>query len=225
MARMERVSLARKRELEQPDRFLAMFIATSDFVKKYSRQLAIGVGAIALIALIIAGSTYFSAKKEASASDMLAQVNRQFQAAPDTPLSDIKDRYLSVYEKYSGTVAGKIARIQYADICYKAGDLEAAVEAYQDALKHFKKGSITGNLLSASLGYAHEKNGDTETAIHNFQTVANDPDTPVKAYALFNLGRLYEDIGDMEKSREAYQRIVSDYPNSRAAEVAREKTS
>lgn len=225
MARMKNVSLARKRELDQPDRFMAMFIAATDFIKKYRQQMLIGIAGALVVAIVIAGSVYFSARKESAASDMLAQVTRQYQAAPDTPLADIKSRYMEVYKKYSGTVAGNIARIQYADACYETGDLEAAITAYKGALKHFKKGTIAGNLLFSSLGYAHEKNNDTDAAINSYQAVVKDPDTPLKAFMLFNLGRLYEANGDMEKSREAYATIVSDYPDTLVFQVAREKTT
>ncbi|MDY6823847.1 MAG: tetratricopeptide repeat protein [Thermodesulfobacteriota bacterium] len=225
MARMNKVSLARKRELDQPDRFMSMFLATTGFMKQYRKHLSIAAGGIAVLAVIVAGSVYFSKKNEAAASAMLAQVTRQHQAAPDTPMAELKNHYQDIYEKYTETIAGKIARIRYADACYETGEVETAIAAYRDARRFFKKPAIAADLTSSSLAYAHEKSGDRDNAIADFKAIAEEPASPLKANALFNLGRLYEAAGEMEKSREAYATIVSDYPESRVAKIAREKTS
>jgi hypothetical protein len=47
----------------------------------------------------------------------------------------------------------------------------------------------------------------------------------MKDVALFNLGRLYGELGDGPKSREAYGRLVSDYTDSIYFEIAKEKAA
>ena len=43
--------------------------------------------------------------------------------------------------------------------------------------------------------------------------------------ALYNLGRLYDELGQTEKSREAYKKIVSDHQDFIYIELVKERLS
>ena len=45
----------------------------------------------------------------------------------------------------------------------------------------------------------------------------------IKDEALFNLGELYAAIGDKDKSIDAFNKILSDYPGSMYTEIVKEK--
>ena len=43
--------------------------------------------------------------------------------------------------------------------------------------------------------------------------------------ALFNLGRIYHTLGNPEKSKASYEKIVSDHPDSIYIELAKDKVA
>ena len=55
--------------------------------------------------------------------------------------------------------------------------------------------------------------------------IASDDNAVMKDQAFFNLGRIYESNGKMKLMKDAFGRIVSDYPDSMYFELAREKVS
>ena len=54
---------------------------------------------------------------------------------------------------------------------------------------------------------------------------AGSSDPVIKAEAFFNLGRLYADVGQSDKSVDAFKKIVSDYSDSIYFKLAQEKVS
>jgi tetratricopeptide (TPR) repeat protein len=75
------------------------------------------------------------------------------------------------------------------------------------------------------LGYAYEKKKDYQKAISYFELISENDDPVIKDVALFNQGRLYEALGDVSKSRDAFNRLVLDYADSIYFEIAKEKVS
>jgi len=47
-----------------------------------------------------------------------------------------------------------------------------------------------------------------------FEQLYSDPDCPVKGEALFNVGRLYAEIGETEKSMSAFRKIGEEHSDS-----------
>jgi len=56
-----------------------------------------------------------------------------------------------------------------------------------------------------------------------FERITGNDNPVAKDVALFNLGRLYEEMGDAEKSQAAYNRLVSEYQESVYYELVNEK--
>jgi tetratricopeptide (TPR) repeat protein len=54
--------------------------------------------------------------------------------------------------------------------------------------------------------------------------VARD-DQILRDEALFNLGVLYEKLGEMEKSEKAFNQIVSDFPDSMYINIIKERSA
>ena len=52
--------------------------------------------------------------------------------------------------------------------------------------------------------------------------MATSPTAFLKDEALYNLGRLYARLGKAEKSKAAYDKILSDYPDSLYIELVKE---
>ena len=113
----------------------------------------------------------------------------------------------------------------YANICYESGDYDTAIANYTKALREFSDDPSITLFIQSSLGYAYEAKQDFQTATTYFEQVASSPNTFLKDEALYNLGRLYAKTGDAEKSKKAFDSILSDHPNSIYVEMVEEKTT
>lgn len=227
MAKMSRVSLARKRELEQPDVILSFLQRATVWVGLHRRQTTIAAGALLAIVVIIAAGAYFSARSDKVAFNRLTQimpVNIDDPGA-DIDKAGIAEEYRLLNKKYGGSVAGKIAGLKYADACYETGDYEKATAAYRKALSDFKGNSFFRILALSGLGYTYESSGDYDQAVTCFTKILDDPEATIKDEALFHLGRLYALKGDLKNSRAMFSRIIDDHPDSFYARIVRDGNS
>ncbi len=225
MAKKRRVT--RKELLKEPDEFITFTGKMIQFVRTYQNQLLYGIGALVLIVLIVSGVRLYTSWKENKAFTSLGKAMSQYDEnrsskSEATDLNDVKQSFQNVAEKYSGYDGGKLARMMYANICYESGDYDAAIANYTKALQEFSDDPSITLFIQSSLGYAYEAKQDYQTAIEYFEQVASSPSTFLKDEALYNLGRLYAKAGDTEKSKKAFDRILSDHPDSIYVEMVKE---
>ncbi|MEW6078340.1 MAG: tetratricopeptide repeat protein [Thermodesulfobacteriota bacterium] len=228
MAKMNRVSLARKRELEEPDVVLSFLQRATVWVSLHRRQILISAGAFLAAVMIIVGGAYYFARTEKVAFDRLAGIS---PAALDKTTADADkqnkamEAYRQLNEEYGRTYAGKVAGLKYAEAVYQAGDYEKAITAYREALSDFKGNAFLRALALNGLGYAHEARSEYDQAITCFQQILDDPEAMIKDEPLFHLGRLYALKGDKENSQAMFSRLLKDYPDSSYAKIIREGES
>ncbi|ABW68658.1 tetratricopeptide repeat protein [Desulfosudis oleivorans] len=221
MAKISRISLERKRELEEPDKFMVFVARAMQLAQTYRKQITAIIGLVIAVAVVTGGVFYLGARAEVKASDMLASATARADAAG----AGSTDEYRAVYETYPRTVAGQIAGLRYAEQLYRSGEAAAAVDVYTKLVKSVAGKPTLHHLALNGLGYAHEAAGDLKAAADCFETIAATPVSAHKETALFNLARLYEQVGETEKSQKAFAQIVSEYPDSMYADIAREKSA
>ena len=214
-------------QLPQPEKIEVYAKRILDFVKANQTAIAVAVSAVVLAAVVISGVIYFQKRAEEKAQAMLGKALAQAEAAQrgnaaETGFSEIKPKFEEIIKKYGSTAAGKAALLKYADLCYQTGDYETAIEMYKKALDAYDAGEIRGFILNG-LAYAYESQDAYEEAATYFNRIVTDDSAVMKDQALFNLGRIYGKMGSPEKQREAYDRIVSDYPDSMYYQLAKEK--
>ena len=100
----------------------------------------------------------------------------------------------------------------FANICYSAGKYEQAVDLYKTSLEDFDKHPLIRNQVIGSLGYAWEQLNDYATAVLYFEELTSAPEPMTRAEALYHLGWLYGKLGQTEKSRAAYGKILGEHP-------------
>ena len=224
MAKISRVSLQRKRELEKPDRFMAMLQTGAAFVSRNRRIVVTVAGLVLVTAVIVAAVAYWNDKADVSAANELAAIMNE--AAASGPAAEtsaaLRDRYQSLYQKYDGSLAGKIAGLRYADACYRAGDMEAAMATYRQVAAGFRGTPLFRRLALEGLGYACEAAGKSEEAAEAFRQITEDPRLLPQDQALFNLARIYDQMGQVQQSRELFARLAREYPDSLYAPLARQ---
>jgi tetratricopeptide (TPR) repeat protein len=225
---MAKKRMTRKELLKTPDEFMTFTGKVIRFAVQYKIQLvSVGVAIVFLIFFVI-GFRYFSNRAESRANGLLQKNVALYETAMEE--KNAYDAYLAVEGdfnrliiKYRATASGKTARLVFANICYRAGIAERSMTLYRKALEDFKDYPLIRRLIIASLGYCSEAMKDYPAAAEYFNKIAESPGVFLKAEAMFQLGRIYETMGDAERSINAFKMILSDYPASMYVELAREK--
>ena len=228
MAKKRRVT--RKKLLKEPDEFITTTGRLIRWSQKYQRHLSYAVGAFFVLLVAIAGFRYFANQAENTAFQLLSQATIKYQNSlkaigPEKAYQEVTKDFEYILNKYKHKEGGKLARVVYANISYEAGDPDQAILFYEQALSDLGKEKSLRNFILSSLGYAYEKKNDFHKAIFYFEEITKNDDPMIKDVALFNQGRLYEALGDVSKSNDAFNRLVSDFTDSIYFELAKEKVA
>jgi len=224
----KKIKKTRKELLKEPDEFITISGKFIGFVVDHKNQLTYALGIIVALALIFSGYRFFSIRSENKASALLDQSLAKYEKykndqQPVEAYDQVSADFQLILDKYSRKPSGKIARLTYANICYDAGKYEQAIELYKQSLKEFEKYPVIHNQIVGSLGYAYEQQANYPSAVSYFEQLSTAPETIMRAEALYNLGWLYDKLGQTEKSKEAYNIIVSEHPDFIYIDLVKER--
>ena len=218
----------RKQLLKEPDEFLTFSQSLVRYVLEHKAQIAAGLGILFVIVIVVSGVLYFSEKAENRAFAMMNRGMERYRAlseekGPEEAYQAVNEDFRAILDKYSNKDGGKLARIAYGDIAFEAGDYDNAIALYETALRKVDSYPSLKNLILASLGYSYEGKGDLASAVQYFEMIADGADTLMKPEAFFNLGRIYAEMGKPEESGQAYEKLISDYPDAIYIEMVKER--
>lgn len=219
---------SRQELLEEPDPFLVFVGRALEFGKQYQRQIVAAVCGIVVLAVVASGAVYFNNKTEDKAALLFGTAVTAYTAlgkdAPADALETSRKSFKAIVDKYRSTGAGKAALMYYGDVCFALKQYDEAIDAYTKALDAFGDSGFK-NLILSGLAYSYEGKGDFEKAAAHFEKIANDTSAAMIDQALFNLGRLYEKTGKVDKGKETFARLVKEFPDSMYFGLASEKTA
>lgn len=228
MAKKKKIS--RKELLNKPDEFINISTKIFNFVSQYQAQIIFGLIIIIVLIVSAAGMRFYINKAEKEASNLLSMIMSKYKivhdrGGPEAAYQAVEEDVQKLLAEYSNREGGKLARVLFADICYRADKTDKAIELYTMALNTFNNKSAIKYFVLNGLGYCYEKKSDNKKAVMYFQMVVDGHDNAMKGEALFNLGRIYAEMGDREKSQAAFKKVLSDYSDSIFAELVKERIS
>jgi tetratricopeptide (TPR) repeat protein len=220
----------RKELLKEPDEFMTLSGKLIGFAVTYKTQLTYGLGIILALAIVFSGIRFFSIRAENKAAALLEGSLIEYNSLrtakkPAAVYDAVSGGFQDILQKYGGKDSGKIARLIYANICYDAGKYEQAVNLYNTSLKDFEAHPMIHSQILSSLGYAYEQQKQYSAAVGYFEKISTSPEQIQRGEALFHLGRLYSKLGQPGKSKEAYQKILSDHPDFIYIDIVKERLS
>jgi tetratricopeptide (TPR) repeat protein len=221
---------SRKELLKKPDEFITLTGKAIAITKNYQNQITYALLAIVAIGLIFLGYRFFAQRAETKAFSMLQKTQSAYQtqkaaSSAEEAYSNVSQAFQDIIKKYGGNAGGKLARVVYANISYEAGQYEKAIALYKQSLNDFQDDEAVYNLILYSMGYAYQQVKDAQNAAAFFERAAKQTDSLVREDALFNLGWIYQKMGETAKSQQALQQIIDDYPNSLYYEMVQEELS
>lgn len=219
---VDKISNARRKELEQPDPILEALQRWSNTVIRYKKQVAMVLGAIVAVVVVFSATLYSIGRSEDKASEFLTQVLSNYNDTdPVKGYETVKDDVAKFISSYPNTAASAQARVRFAKIAFDAGKLEEAHGMYLGALDKFKGDKAMESLLFSSLGRTSLALGKVDEAETWFRKIVTAKGPMRKGEALFNLGLILADRGDSEQSQELLQEVVKDHGDSIYAPMAK----
>ena len=225
---MSDISLARKKELKKPDRFLIWFNKSMDFVKAHKKIFYVAVAIF--ITSILSITTYATLKNNKIKSAKKAHLELMYKYETlveingfEKTYSDIKDEFNAFLNKHIETDTAKLFGLTYAHLAYGAKDYNKAITLYLQARKDFATSPIIKNLIISNLAMSYESLGNYQEAIKYFYMITKDINAISKEEAIFHMALLYENAGQKQTAQDAYKSLLKNFPTSVYAEIAREK--
>lgn len=225
---MAKNKVTRKQLLKEPDEFITTSAQLIAWGKENTKALVIGATLFFAVVIAVSIYVYVNGQRSTAANMMLGQAIEKYQTVAGekgglAALSAVSGDFDKLMRSYGRQPAGKLGRLFYGNMEAMAQDYDKAIAYYQKALTEFGDDPALRNMIHNGLGMAYQQKGDYPKAITNFQIIADGPDSVLKDAALFNLGKLLGQLGKTEESRQAYQRLIDDFPNSPYTNIAREK--
>ena len=227
---MAKKKISRKELLKTEDEFISFSARLLQFILINKRKLSFVCGGFILLVIIFSGIRYVSIQSEKKAFALMESGWAGYQTllqsqGPQKAYAQAKTDFQPLLEKYSGKKGGKLARVLFAGICHTAGEYDQAIDLYQKALNDFDDADPLKYFIFSNLASSYDAKKDFPNAAAYLETIVSSADAILKDEAYFNLGGIYAAMGKPEKSRESYQKIVSDYNGSIYLQLAREKVS
>lgn len=207
----------RKKDLKE-DKLVTFYFKSQAWVDEHLKEITIGLLAIVAIIAGIGLFAYLHNKAEKTASVEFSKAVRTFQAMDYR--GSIRE-FSMLVSKYGSTRSGKLARFYLAQSHYQNGE-------YDQAAKQFRKaaGALSGDkqLKAAALAgeaAALEQQGKYAEAAKKYEALAERyKNIPKAPYYLLRAARCLQLAGDAQKAAAFYQRIITDFPDSREKEDA-----
>ncbi len=230
MVKYNKVSLARKKELEKPDEIIGGLRNFFEYIVTHGLQVAVCMGVLLTAIIVFAAMQYFSVVAESKASALLDKGMTKYgsllnEKGPVKASQEAAGGLESIVNEYPRTAAARFTEINLANIYYSAEEYDKAITLYEKAAAYFDRSSLFRNLIYAGLGRCHEAKGDKPKAAEYFEMIIKDNGALLADEALFNLGRIYAEMGEQNKSTDAYKKIISSHGDSIYIAIAKENAA
>lgn len=227
---MAKKRVTRKQLLKEPDEFITTTGKLIAWAKDNAQALVIGVVGFFILIIGISVYGYVQQNRSESAQAMFSQAVTKYQAEAEKKseseaLAAVSADFDKLIESYGNQSAGQLGRVFYGHINLAGKAYDQAITHYEKAMDKVDRNTSLTNIILNGLATAYQQKGEYPQAIEKFRKIADGTDLMLKDAALFNLGKLYEQLGKSEESKKAYQQLRDDFPGSMYSSIAREKVA
>jgi tetratricopeptide (TPR) repeat protein len=227
---MAKNRVTRKQLLNEPDEFISTANQVIEWAKENTRTLIVGTCVLLAVAALLSIYGYHRRARADAAETQLGQALAKYQTALEAKdataaLGAVRSDFDALSASYGSTPAGRLGAVIYGNICIAGQDYDDAIVQYEKSLAHFGIESSLGNVILNGLGTAYQQKGDYTRAVSYYKQMADGTSRVLKDAALFNLGRLYGQLGQDEESRKAYEHLGAEFPRSMYAKLVKEMSS
>jgi len=217
-----------RRDLKH-DKFVDELGTLSSRARQNQRLLLVLTAVLVIGSALVYGFFFFRSNREQKAQDVLAlaieTVGSPLQTAgQQTPGAKFKTegertaaaekQFKDVQEKYAGSDAADVANLFLGRIDASRGDAKEARKRLQDFVNEHPNSFLVGG-VRYSLYQLRIENGEAGKVANELQTeiAKADPALPPDTMLVL-MAHAYDAQGNNDKSKEAYRRIITEFPDS-----------
>ncbi len=203
----------------------------SQTLSRYRKVIMIG--GIALVVAVVGIVAYFeiqdrrleeSLVRVEQAEEQLQQLETLEGDEREQMESDVLTTLDGVIEDYSRLYSAQRALFLRGDLRMKQGAWQEAIDDFRRLSDDFSASHLALISLSNKAA-AYEEIGELDQALAAYEELAEKREdrNPLRARALFSIGRLHEQMGDPEAATSSYEELVSEYSDSEWTNLARNR--
>lgn len=234
-----------RKEIRNPDPFVRV---TSEYwAKLIQNQKTVGIGLLAVfvVFLVIAGGVRMSQSATREAGAALARAMQLAHRPVEGSMEALQDpsateKFKTAKEKHeavakamdevrkahAGKEAGNTATVFWADAMFQQGKFDDAIAGYQQYLTAARADDALRIVANEGLGYAFEGKKDLDKARDAFEKMSKEAlGEPAKARAAYHLARILEAQGKKAEAAAAFQKLKDEFKEATAAREADERLS
>ena len=190
-----------------------------DYAMSHTRNLAIGAG---VLVAIVVGVVFFESSRTASNKAASTQFALAVADVKTNQTDAAAQKLTEVVARHGGTAPGNQARLYLGDIELKRGNAAAALVQYDAFLGKVNRGDFLWTVGQRGKSIALENQSKFAEAAAAFEALAGGNMGPEeKAHALTDAAQARFRAGDKNGAIALYDRILKEYPFSRATASAK----
>lgn len=137
---------------------------------------------------------------------------------------EVRDILNDVIDNYSRLYSAQRALFVRGRLAFELEQWEEAAEDFGRVSQGFPQSHLALIAL-ANQATAFEQSGNIERAMNSYMELSEKREerNPMRARALFSVGRLHEQAGDVQDALEAYEALVAQYSDSEWTNLARNR--
>jgi tetratricopeptide (TPR) repeat protein len=233
-----------KRQIKQ-DEFRSGIEHAVAWVRGHRREARLVAVVLVLVGVGVGTLTYYRAHQTARARQALAEALELFEAPLEADLPAGSPRpggtvfatsaekftkaaaaFDGVERRFGSRPAGVRAKY-YAALCrVELGKLDEAEKALGELGGRREPGALEPALARLALAGLHRRAGRVEKAVEVYRQLVDDPTLPLpRDHALMTLAETLEQAHRLSEARDAYRRLVEQFPTSTYVHQAGEKAA
>lgn len=212
-----------RKEIRQPDQFIAFSVQLLDWTKAHARSLIYGVLGLLVVAALLIGWSTWQQHRAQQAEIALYEATKLINVTTRSPnRSQAIEHLQKLVSDYGSTPAAALAYWHLGHLHFEGGEYTAALTAYKRAQQQLTKASqpLMLALVTLDVGYAQEASGTCDQALTSFEAVLQLPAHWLRGEAYLGMGRCHESTGAPHRAVAIYDRALSDGQVNEAARQA-----
>lgn len=191
-----------------------------NLLNTHRRWVALGIGLVLAGGLAWGWITWSLAEQNRKAQSLEYEASRQVsgESLPEAEFADQTQKAITLYQEiltnYPKSSSAPFAQYQLGNSYFELKQYDKAVAAYQDFIQRYSGHKILLPAVYQRLGYAHLFQGDQQTALGDFDEVIKLSDAWNKDQAYYEMGRVYEGLGDKASAIGRYEGLIKEFPRS-----------
>jgi len=203
--------VSRKHELRE-DKVVTFYARTLGFIDNNRTMAYSALAGVVIFLVVIFGYSYLQSQRNTEALETMTEAVSRYESGDYTAAVDGDMSFaglMDIADDYGRTKAGNLARFYAADALFRTGDLDKALEYFEDFKKesnYLGASALAGEAAIHEIKRDHARAGDLYLrAAEIFESDVTSPDYLAKA------GRAYEKADDFGSARSAYEKLKTDY--------------